>query len=917
MQSLKEKQKEEEQEKIKRILLGLEKYALQYENLQSSFDYIRLSVASSKKIKSWSTKEIWGKDRFRKSNKIELLEEIGQIESSETVHFRDFTPINGGLFCEKIFGPSQNWICQCKELRGFFPDKVCSECFVELIDSRVRRYRMGRIELYYPVAHLWFLKGRPCYLEQFLERKRSLLEEIFYYKRDFKDMVTDDPYSMKSGYEESFSLVEIKKEKEKALLYPFYYYTFKNPTRLAYFYELTRDFITQDKIDINLINDWKVKKKLNLAQYYRGIILKIKLEKDKIPTTKELQKIYKGNKFIYREALKEKRGRLKALLFFEKKLSEKLKTEIKVYRSINSISKIKTSINFLENTDLSTGIDYWFEFLSLIKPSFPTFNKYDHKVFFQNLLDEIARQTNKKLTRKEIFTLVREKYSQEKLETYALSDGTSLVDYTIFGLNPKYKGMHSKKPGRHRYGGEIVLAMLEDLNLKEEIKTLKENISLPNLSLTKSKRYLRRIRILESFLATNTSPSSLLLKTLPVLPPTLRPLRELENGKLISADINEVYRLIMTRLNRLEDSEEYDMTLIHNARLIQEAVDCLIDNARLAKNKMMVINNRPLKTLTEILEGKEGRFRQSLLGKRVDYSGRSVIIVGPELKLNQCGLPYEMGKVLFEPFLISKLLELESDTSTAKLNKRLAKTILKKNKPVVWSLLFKLSKNYSILLNRAPTLHKFGIQAFDPLIVLGEAIQLHPLVCTGFNADFDGDQMAVHLPLYHASQLEVKNLLKASANVLSPSNGEVILKPSQDIVIGSYYLTFLTTKEERYFPKYFGNSSEVILALLNKKINLQNRILVRYPIKDFNFTQKENKLIFSADFFPLFEKTVSFLEIIKGQKENFSSYFLTDIGIFIGKKLTENNYLLTDLFLDTTPGRIIFGMGLKESRKYP
>lgn len=913
MQSLKEKQKEEEQEKIKKILLGLEKYALHYENLQSSFDYIRLSVASSKKIKSWSVKEIWGKDPFKKSEKIELLEEIGKITTSETVHFRDFSPLNGGLFCEKIFGPSQNWICQCKQLRGFLPDKVCSECFVELIDSRVRRYRMGRIELYYPVAHLWFLKGRPCYLEQFLERKRSLLEEIFYYKRDFKDMACGsdkiDPYT--------FSLARVKKNKEKALLYPFYFYTFKNPTRLAYFYEIARDLLLKAKLDISIGNTWKIRKNLNLAKYYRGILFKIDFYKKELPTTKDLKKIYKGNKLIYREALKEKRSRLKTLKLLEKKLSKNLEREVKSYRVITDLETHETSLNLLENLDLSTAIDYWFEFLLLVKPKFPKFTQYDHKVFFQSLLDEIARESNKKLTRKEIFTLVKKKFWQEQVEIYALADTTTSFDYVKhYGLNTKYEGIHDKKPGRHRYGGEIILAMLEDLNLKEEIKSLKENISLPNLSLTKSKRYLRRIRILESFLASNTSPSALILKNLPVLPPTLRPLMELENGKLISADVNEVYRLIMTRLNRLEESEEFDVILLHNARLIQEAVDCLIDNARLPKNKMMLINNRPLKTLTEILEGKEGRFRQSLLGKRVDYSGRSVIIVGPELKLNQCGLPYEMGKVLFEPFLIHKLLELESNTSTAKLNKRLAKTILKKNKPIVWSLLFKLSKNYSILLNRAPTLHKFGIQAFDPLIVLGEAIQLHPLVCTGFNADFDGDQMAVHLPLYQASQLEVKYLLKASSNILSPSNGEVILKPSQDIVIGSYYLTFLTIQEERYFPKYFGNSSEVMLALLTKKINLQSRILVRYPIKDFHFTQKKNELVFSATFFPLVEKTLKFFEIIQGQKENFSAYFLTDIGIFVGKKLTENHYLLTDLFLDTTPGRIIFGMGLKESGKF-
>jgi DNA-directed RNA polymerase subunit beta' len=409
----------------------------------------------------------------------------------------------------------------------------------------------------------------------------------------------------------------------------------------------------------------------------------------------------------------------------------------------------------------------------------------------------------------------------------------------------------------------------------------------------------------------------MVLTTLPVLPPNLRPLLELESGRLVAADINEIYRLIITRNQRLCDFlfsyTAPELITLHGRKLLQEGIDSLIDNARLPKDKMFCLNDKPLKSLTEILEGKQGRFRQSLLGKRVDYSGRSVIIVGPNLRLNQCGLPYDMATELFQPFLINELLKTKIKAPSH--NTKLAQIIIKKNKPFVWTLLTKLTKKYSILLNRAPTLHRFGIQAFDPLIILGQAIHLHPLVCTGFNADFDGDQMAVHLPLYESSQLEARTMMRPSYNVLSPSNGDVILKPTQDMVIGCYYLTLMVTNNSYHVKKWFANETEVLSAFYQKKLTIHTPVLVRYSVSNFKVETEKGKLVFTDEVtqFSSNDREITLNKIfnVGGKSEKY--YLITNIGIFISRYINENYYELTDLFLETTPGRLIFSINFKNS----
>ena len=678
-------------------ILELERTLLKLDNLHASFDYLKISLASPRRIKSWAQRTL-----------LDTGEVLGEVLRPETINFRTHKPEVFGLFCERTFGPIKSWKCACGKYQGFAIDKVCEDCRVEITEARVRRYRMGYIELTCPVAHSWYFKGMPNYLLTILrifdeEMKQSDIENVIYYQE------------------------------------------------------------------------------------------------------------YKGEDF--------------------------------------------------------------FEPFLWIKPK--NNSSFEKEKLFLNELDPFIK--------------------------WSLS---------------------TKPKRRRRRGSEILKAALESLNLEDEIKNARTMIGSRvyvelNKKVEPDKTLIRRIRILESFLSTKTNPSWMILTNLPILPPNLRPLVELESGRLVAADVNELYRLLLTRNQRLYDFlYKYvapEMVRIQGRRLLQEGLDCLIDNSRVPKNKTCSLNNKALKSLTEILEGKQGRFRQSLLGKRVDYSGRSVIIVGPHLRLNQCGLPYEMAAELFQPFLIHELLKTKIKAPSH--NTRLAHIIIKKNKPFIWVLLQRLTRKHCILLNRAPTLHRFGIQAFDPVIILGQAIHLHPLVCTGFNADFDGDQMAVHLPLYDSSQLEARTMMRPSYNVLSPSNGEVILKPTQDMVIGCYYLTFMIHQNKSILKKWFSNEEDALKAFYQKKITIHTPILIRYSILNFKIKMEKNTLKFINKYSFLTEKEIFLYQFFQvgSQKEKY--YLITSIGILIVHKKQKNEYELTDLFLETSPGRLIFSMNLKSIMK--
>ena len=371
-------------------------------------------------------------------------------------------------------------------------------------------------------------------------------------------------------------------------------------------------------------------------------------------------------------------------------------------------------------------------------------------------------------------------------------------------------------------GAEGVRALLSSLDVSAEIETIRADLAATG-SETKIKKYAKRLKILEAFNASGIKPQWMVMTVLPVLPPELRPLVPLDGGRFATSDLNDLYRRVINRNNRLRRLLELkapDIIVRNEKRMLQEAVDSLLDNGRRGK-AMTGANKRQLKSLADMIKGKSGRFRQNLLGKRVDYSGRSVIVVGPQLKLHQCGLPKKMALELFKPFIFSRL-EAMGLATTIKASKRMVEA----EEPIVWDILEEVIREHPVMLNRAPTLHRLGIQAFEPILIEGKAIQLHPLVCSAFNADFDGDQMAVHVPLSLEAQMECRTLMLASNNVLSPANGEPIIVPSQDIVLGLYYMT-----REKVGAlgegSMFANIAEVSRAYETREVELQAKVIVR------------------------------------------------------------------------------------------
>nr|YP_010903670.1 RNA polymerase b-subunit [Hypnea wynnei]WCH56522.1 RNA polymerase b-subunit [Hypnea wynnei] len=378
-------------------------------------------------------------------------------------------------------------------------------------------------------------------------------------------------------------------------------------------------------------------------------------------------------------------------------------------------------------------------------------------------------------------------------------------------------------------GAEAILKLLKDINLEMTVEILREEaLKPPKLSKNPSPKFnkkMKRLRLLENFISTGAEPAWMVFSVIPVIPPDLRPMVQLDGGRFATADLNEFYRRIINRNNRLARLKAIlapEIIIRNEKRMLQEAVDALMDNGRRGRT-VVGAHNRPLKSLSDIIEGKQGRFRQNLLGKRVDYSGRSVIVVGPSLKLHQCGLPREMALELFQPFVTHRLI-LQGLVN----NIKAAKKIIQKNEPIVWNVLEEVIHSHPVLLNRAPTLHRLGIQAFEPILVEGRAIKLHPLVCPAFNADFDGDQMAVHIPLSLEAQTEARLLMLAPHNFLSPATGQPILMPSQDMVLGCYYLTSNNPASQKGQGQYFSGLNDALKAYQQKKIDLHAFIWVRF-----------------------------------------------------------------------------------------
>ena len=469
-------------------------------------------------------------------------------------------------------------------------------------------------------------------------------------------------------------------------------------------------------------------------------------------------------------------------------------------------------------------------------------------------------------------------YYKQLLEGYewrALEDNLYPQSSNLFGIEVSI-------------GAEAIYKLLQDIDLKTTVDILREDALKPpktsKMLSPKFSKKMKRLRLLENFLSTDADPSWMVFSVIPVIPPDLRPMVQLDGGRFATADLNEFYRRIINRNNRLSRLKAIlapEIIVRNEKRMLQEAVDALMDNGRRGRT-VVGANNRPLKSLSDIIEGKQGRFRQNLLGKRVDYSGRSVIVVGPTLKLHQCGLPREMALELFQPFVIHRLI-----VQGLVNNIKAAKKLIQKNEPIVWNVLEEVINCHPVLLNRAPTLHRLGIQAFEPILVEGRAIKLHPLVCPAFNADFDGDQMAVHIPLSLEAQAEARLLMLAPHNFLSPATGNPILMPSQDMVLGCYYLTANNPSAQKGAGQYFHDLDDALMAYDQNQVSLHALIWVRF-----------NGSI---------EKLDSNIDNRQKDTQQYTEIF--DDRII---KYDKSNQIIAQ-YLRTTVGRIIFNQVISES----
>ncbi|MCL2742615.1 MAG: DNA-directed RNA polymerase subunit beta' [Planctomycetaceae bacterium] len=594
-------------------------------------DYVsvKISLAKPSDIRAWS---------------------CGEVKKPETINYRTYRPERDGLFCEKIFGPANDWECFCGKFKGQkYKGMTCDRCHVKIAHSRVRRKRMGHIDLAAPAVHIWFYKAASSRLATLLSLKASSLEKIIL----FQDYVVLNPFAVENG---------------------------KRPK----------------VVDVN--------------------------ENDEVHIDKD------GN-------------------------------PVRITEGIKNLNLRKWPRLFLNDSALK---------------------------LYQLLNEDEARSVEEQ--------------------------------------NPGTIG--TRKTDTFDMGAEAIrkLLDLDHLDLVLESKKLRTEMD-ETKSKQRKKEITNRLKLIESLRDSDNRPEWMVLDVIPVIPPDLRPLVMLESGTFATSDLNDLYRRIInrnSRLKRLVDLNAPEVIIRNEKRMLQQSVDALFDNGRV-KRPVLGSSNRPLKSLTDMIKGKQGRFRENLLGKRVDYSARSVIVVGPHLKLHQCGLPKKIALELFQPFIIRRLKEIgHADTIKS------AKKMLERKDEEVWDILEEVIQNHPVLLNRAPTLHRMGIQAFEPILVEGQAIKLHPLVCRGFNADFDGDQMAVHLPLSLEAQVEAHTLMLSTNNVFSPANGSPIISPSQDIVMGCFYTT-MDRPNQKGEGMIFANREEVLTAYAHKKVALHARIKVRMP----------------------------------------------------------------------------------------
>ncbi len=623
----------------------------------NNFDAIEISLASSKQIRSWSS---------------------GEVTKPETINYRTLKPEKDGLFCERIFGPTKDWECYCgKYKRVRYKGIVCERCGVEVTRSKVRRERMGHVDLAAPVSHIWFFKGVPSRIGYLLDMAPKELEKVLYFAASIVTWVDDEAREkdMETLQGEVNKLLDsYAAEREERVLE-----LRESLARREKYLQTGKqtgfsdeDHLWADSLDINLakISDEEREKLL-----------------------KELRKTFEAD--------------------------------------------IADTEAYIE--DAAERMRQVWELFKTMEPK-----QIEH--------DETT------------FRELKERFGSP------------------YGFGEYFRG---------GMGAEAIRDLLQQVDLEAERVDLEDQVKTGKGQ--KQARAVKRLKVVSAFLQSGNKPEQMVLDAVPVIPPELRPMVQLDGGRFATSDLNDLYRRVINRNNRLKrllDLGAPEIIVNNEKRMLQEAVDALFDNGRRGR-PVTGPGNRPLKSLSDMLKGKQGRFRQNLLGKRVDYSGRSVIVAGPYLKLHQCGLPKIMALELFKPFIMARLVERKSAQ-----NIKAAKKMVDSMIGEVWDVLEEVIHEHPVLLNRAPTLHRLGIQAFEPLLVEGKAIQVHPLVCHAFNADFDGDQMAVHLPLSAEAQAEARILMLSSNNILSPAHGAPLATPTQDMILGAYYLTYGPEAEE-------------------------------------------------------------------------------------------------------------------------
>jgi len=717
---------------------------------------IAIGLASTEDIRKWS---------------------YGEVKKPETINYRTLKPEKDGLFCERIFGPVKDWECSCgKYKRIRYKGVICDRCGVEVTKSITRRERMGHIELACPVSHVWYFKGIPSPLALLLNIAPRNLEKILYFAPDRR---REQLYEVQETEENTSANLsnEIILETEYKIHQMFkpdfkaeQVYSINN---LKHFPNKVGDIITEE--ELNVLHKKYGKIFFNVEQ----IIPESLEEEDKTGNInlEESNSIHIDNENISEKSaqkeIAENSDNKESKEIENKEVKEKEDITYKIVEIEGLISESKLAALLEENQSLSKRVS-----------------------------------TAKQTIEESCYVVINPGNTNLKIGEIILE-----MEYRLYS--------HYDSEFRAGIGAEAIKNLLKEINLDSLNMELREE--LKRSSGQKAKKMIKRLQIIEAFRKSHCKPEWMIMDVLPVIPPDLRPMVQLEGGRFATSDLNDLYRRVINRNNRLKRLLELgapDIIIKNEKRMLQEAVDALIDNGRRG-HAVLGAGNRPLKSLSDLLEGKKGRFRQNLLGKRVDYSGRSVIVAGPKLKLHQCGLPKKMALELFKPFVMHHLVKRELAH-----NIKTAKKLVEQESPEVWNILQDIIEEHPVLLNRAPTLHRLGIQVFKPVLVEGNAIQLHPLACPAFNADFDGDQMAVHVPLSTEAQTEAEMLMLSSNNVLSPANGAPIALPGQDIILGSYYLT-MKEKGKKGEGKIFSNPEEAIRAQEDGYIDMHARIKVR------------------------------------------------------------------------------------------